>query len=391
MRAERFMANKDMRFTHGGNIWAAAQKWGTAADRLLDFSANINPLGPSPQALKAIRESLAMIQHYPEPGGETCKQSLSRYLSVEPDHLVLGNGGSELIYLLGRMFYKNRVLLLAPCFSEYGQGIINPRIHRITLNKDQNFILPAARIIRTMQKNDLLFIANPNNPTGNLFDPEGLLSIVQAGAEQEAMVVIDEAFLDFAGGDEISLRHQVEENPNLVVVSSLTKFFAIPGLRLGYAAAHPSLIKQMEQLLPAWRINTLALEAAKASLDDRKYIEQTVAVVQREREFLQVGLSSLPGLVVYPGASNFILVDGEGGRLSARDLQERLAPLGILIRSCQNFNNLTPFFFRLAVKTREENQKLLSALRSVYDENYSNTAWGNRVECSTEISGSPGY
>lgn len=385
------MADKDIKFTHGGNIWAAAQKWGTTADRFLDFSANINPLGPSSRALQAIYESLAMIQHYPEPGGESCKESLSCYLNVEPDHLVLGNGGSELIYLLGRMFYKNRVLLLAPCFSEYGQGIINPRLHRISLNKEENFALPTTRIIQDIQENDLIFIANPNNPTGNLFDPQGLLSIVQTGAEQDAVVVIDEAFLDFTGSDGISLRHQVEDYPNLVVVSSLTKFFAIPGLRLGYAVAHPILIKQMEQLLPAWRINTLALEAAKATLDDRKYIEQTVAIVQREREVLQAGVAALPGLVVYPGASNFILVDGEGAGLSASMLQERLAPLGILIRSCQNFDNLTPFFYRLAVKTHEQNQRLLSALRSVYDANYPNTAWRNRLECSTEISGSPGY
>lgn len=350
---------------HGGNIWRAAARWGLRADQILDFSANINPLGPSSRALQTVREQLDMIRHYPEPGGESLLAALALYLGMEADHVVLGNGGSELIYLLGRMFYRGRVLVLAPGFSEYGAGLVDPCIHRIFLDKNQNFALPTSRVIAALREGDLVFIGNPNNPTGNIFDREGLLAVVRAARAREATVVIDEAFLDFTGDSGLSLRQQVDDCRNLVVVSSLTKFFAIPGLRLGYAVAHPELINKMEALLPTWRINSLALTAARASIDDQIYLKQTVVTVRQEREFLQKRISLIPGLKVYPGAGNFILVDGEKSGVKARELQELLGPRGILIRSCDNFANLSPYFFRLAVRNHEENLQLLNVLGSV--------------------------
>lgn len=354
------MAHKPV---HGGNVWTAAQRWGLPVDQILDFSANINPLGPSPQALQAIEENLTQLIHYPEPTGDSCKFSLARYLGVDFQNLVLGNGGSELIYLLGRMFYKGRILLLAPCFSEYGEGIENPQVLRIPLDADKQFELPLRKIMDTIQADDVIFIGNPNNPTGNLFKRQEMLQIAAYAQKIRAVMVVDEAFLDFAGDPTLSLRDQVQHNPYLIVVGSLTKFFAIPGLRLGYAAASAEHITRMEFLLPTWRINTLALAAGKASLADQEYIQNTVAMLKQERQFLMEQLQALPHLKVFPGCSNFLLINAEKSGLTAIEWQERLGPHGILVRNCHNFENLSPFFFRIAVKRRDQNLRLLEAMR----------------------------
>ncbi len=350
---------------HGGNIWAASQRWGIAPEDIIDFSASINPLGPSPRAITAIKAHLGMLDHYPEPAGESFKPVLARYLKADPGNLVLGNGGSELIYLLGRMFYRTRVVVLAPCFSEYGEGLEQPNICRIALDREDGFKLPLLRVLNAIRDNDLIFIANPNNPTGNLFPREDLLAIIDRAAVKDAGVVIDEAFLGFVEDNDLSLAGQVESYRNLVVIGSLTKFFALPALRLGYAVAHRDCAERMECLLPTWRINSLALAAATASVKHREYIEATFRNITREKAFLTQGLAGFPGLKVYPGSSNFILADAEKYGVSAEELQERLGPMGILIRKCDNFHHLSPFFFRLAVRNRRENQRLLEALRRV--------------------------
>jgi threonine-phosphate decarboxylase len=349
---------------HGGDVWKAAQRWGIALDEILDFSANINPLGPSPQALEAIESNISQLTHYPEPCGDSCKLALAQHLGVDKANLVLGNGGSELIYLLGRMFYKGRLLLLAPCFSEYGEGLENPRVVRIALDADKQFRLPLPEIREALQPGDLIFIGNPNNPTGNLFKPQELLELAAYVQDVRGVMVVDEAFLDFAGR-ELSISQEVEHNPHLVVVGSLTKFFAIPGLRLGYAAACAEHIKRMEFLLPTWRINTLALAAGRASLADVAYMEKTIAFVNQERQLFIERLQELPFLQVFPGVSNFLLIDAEKSGLTADEWQERLGPRGILIRNCSNFANLSPYYFRIAVKGRDQNLRLVEALKQV--------------------------
>lgn len=351
---------------HGGDVWNAHNEWGIPLESILDFSANINPLGPSPHALQAIKEHLPLIRHYPEPDSGTLKNDLARWLVIEPEQLVLGNGGSELIYLLARMFFKKRILLLAPCFSEYGKGVLNPRFEHFFLNAEQAFQLPVKSLCLRIEHNDLIFIGNPNNPTGSLFERSPLLEVVEQAARKDATVIIDEAFLDFAGDYKKSLRDRVVVHSNLIIVSSLTKFFAIPGLRLGYAIAHPRTAASMELLLPSWRVNLLAAAAARASLSDAMYIENTVRTVQKEREFLERELSCL-GLTVYSGVSNFLLLGADEKKgITSREVQQQLGPQGILIRVCDNFVNLSPYHFRIAVKNRPENLRLLNALKEVF-------------------------
>ena len=359
------MINSSAKLAHGGNVWAAAQKWGKAPQEFLDYSANINPLGPCPASLKAIEDSLGLLVHYPEPTGETLKTSLGNYLHVASENMVLGNGGSELIYLLGRMYGNHRVLCLAPTFSEYGEGIESPRIIEIPLSAGTQFQLPTEKILASMQAGDLVFLGNPNNPTGTLFPRQELIKIVEGAAEAQAMVVIDEAFIDFVGDESCSLRDLAANHPQLIVIGSLTKFFAIPALRLGYAVAAGPISAAMERLLPTWRINTLAQAAALAAIDDQVYQDESIRLIQAERAFLTAELQNIKGLQVYPSATNFMLIDGQGTGITAAELQARLGPKGILIRQCDTFHNLSPFYFRLAVKNRSDNRKLVAAVQEV--------------------------
>jgi threonine-phosphate decarboxylase len=350
---------------HGGNIWAASKKWGIAPQNFIDFSASINPLGPSPRAIIAVQQSMGMFEHYPEPEGESFKSILSQYLHIDKGNLVLGNGGSEIIYLLGRMFGQRRTVVLAPCFSEYGAGVDQPKIYRIELFREDGFKLPLQRILDEIQENDLIFIANPNNPTGNLFPREELLDVVKTAAKYNSVVVVDEAFMDFIEDKSLSLVDRVEENKNLIIIGSLTKFFALAALRLGYAVANRESTLRMENLLPPWRINGLALVAASVSVTDHEYIHATFQTIKSEKEFLTQGLERLSGLKVYPGVSNFILVDAEKYGLSAQELQELLGPQGILIRNNDSYFNLSRFCFRLAIRTRQENYRLLEVLEEI--------------------------
>lgn len=359
------MNDKSIQAEHGGNIWAASRKWGQSPEAFLDFSANINPLGPSKRSLNAIKESLGLLEHYPEPSCQELKQQLGDYLGIEPGNIVLGNGGSELIYLLARIFGQHRIVRLAPTFTEYGEGIEQPHIVDVPLAAENGFRLPLRELIAVIERGDLVFLGNPNNPTGNLFAPAELEEIVRRASAVEAQVVIDEAFIDFTGDRSNSMRDLARNTPELVVLGSLTKFFAIPALRLGYAVAAGGHVQHMERLLPAWRINTLAQAAAIAGLQDVEYIRQTVQVIDTERKFLIHGLEQIGGLTIHPSAANFLLVDGSRTGVEAHALQAKLGPEGILIRLCDNFSNLSPFHFRLAVRNRHDNERLLHILKKV--------------------------
>lgn len=349
--------------SHGGDRWAAELKWGIAANEFLDFSASINPLGPSKDSLQAIKDNLQQLEYYPEPSGLALKSALAEYLHMDKQNIVLANGSSELIYLCGRMYEGRRVIVLEPGFSEYGQGAANLHIIRINLNLG-DIRLPVREIAGVLAAGDLLFIANPNNPTGNLFLREELLQVLELVNARQAKLVLDEAFMDFVGYSDASLR-DISDQDNLVILGSMTKFFALPGLRIGYALSSRKNIKEMEHLLPPWRINTLAMLAGARALQDHDYIKKTLQLISYERDFIISELSKIKGLVIYPSKANFVLVDSGGLGITAAQMQAKLGPEGILIRDCRDFYNLSPYHLRLAVRSRAENLILLQKLRKV--------------------------
>jgi len=362
----RQVGGREVESAHGGNIWEAGRKYGFQPRDLLDFSASINPLGPPRGAVKKILDCVGVIRYYPEPEADGLRDSLAQYLGIPPKNLLLGNGSVELLYAVSRELYRERILLAVPTFSEYGRGINNPCVKRVYLDPGEGFCFSVQKMLAELQPRDLVFICNPNNPTGRLVERGEILLLVEKALTLDARVVVDEAFMDFTDREQTVVPF-VKDYSNLLVLGSLTKFFALPGLRIGYLAAGSSLLRRLFEILPPWRLNIFASIAGKEALGDREYIKATRELIETERKFLFQGLAGVRGLQPFPSSANFLLVNISNSGLSGFELQEELGARGILIRRCSNFAGLNDFFIRVAVRTRGENLKLLTALKEILE------------------------
>ncbi len=352
---------------HGGNIALAAREYGLSEKRIIDFSASINPLGPPPGVYQAVTEEFWRIRHYPDPDCGDLPRLLAGYLGVGPVNLLLGNGGAELIYLLPRALKIRRALVVAPTFSEYARAVeaAGGRVRYLTLPVSGPVSL-AGEAGGHLSGCDAVFLCNPNNPTGRLFSPGELMPLLDEADRAGAAVVVDEAFMDFVPlREEYSLMPAACTRRSLVVLYSMTKFFGIPGLRLGAAVACDQIIGRLRGLKDPWSVNALARVAGEAALKDRKHMADTMKTIKEEREYLFSSLSSVPGLRPFPSAANFLLVEVSGTGMTSSEVVEKMAGQGMLVRNCANFHGLNNYYIRVAVRTRPENQSLIEGLKRI--------------------------
>lgn len=350
------------RFEHGGNIYQEPPGDTT----WLDFSANINPLGLAPRVWQALHENITGVIHYPEPEGKTLCQALSAAYQIPDAYLLLGNGAAELFYLYMHTFRPRKVVFPVPSFGEYERSAqaAGAEIRYLYLQEKKQFAYPFQELKAACAWADCLLLGQPNNPTGTLADKGQLLSLVEYAAACHTDVLVDESFVDFLPQpQEYSLLDAVPQFDNLFVLHSLTKFYALPGLRLGFGALAPTRRQQLQAHKDCWNVNLLAQCAGIAALQSTRYQEQTRTYVQEEKDWLYGQLRSLPGLTVYPPSVNFIFWRLQEG--SAADLAAALRKKGMLIRDCANYPGLTPAYGRLAVRLHEENEKLLANLASI--------------------------
>ncbi|WP_416196144.1 threonine-phosphate decarboxylase CobD [Selenomonas sp.] len=356
------------RFVHGGNVYepcGEGRSW-------LDFSANINPLGLAEHVRTAILSQVEAVVHYPDPQARKLRAALSAHYEVSQDALVLGNGAAELFYLYFHALQPQRVLLPVPSFSEYERAAlaVGSGIEYLPLPAGRGFSLSAAELFDGAQRTgaDVLILGNPNNPTGTKFLREDLVWLSEHLTSIGCGLVVDESFLDFRRDEErYTLRHEAARLPHLLLIRSLTKFFALPGLRLGFAVAQPSLVRRLERHKDVWNVNVLAQAAGCAALCETAYQEKTRALVEEESAFLTREIAALPDVHVYPSGVNFLLVsfaDAEDAAASVEGLRRR----GILVRDCSNYPGMGRGFLRVAVRKRKENERLLAAWRAVLQE-----------------------
>jgi threonine-phosphate decarboxylase len=349
---------------HGGDVYHLARTLGLDLGELLDFSANINPLGFPPGIPEAIQRALPQIVHYPDRRSLALRRDLAAYHGLHPEQILVGNGSTELIYLAARALKPGKALIVAPAFSEYEQALAvaqTPVAFQVT-GEAQNFTLAAPL---DPQGAELVFLASPSSPSGVLLAPELLVELAAALDAAGVYLLLDEAFVDFV--EEASLKAHLSRFPRLLILRSFTKFFAIPGVRLGYLLAAPDLIRRLAAFQEPWSVNTLAQAIGTACLQDRAYMARSRDLVRQEREYLLEGLRALPGLQPFPGAVNYLLVKITRPSLTAAGLQQALLSQRIIIRDASNFRGLDQRFFRLAVRRREENRRLLEALRHCLD------------------------
>jgi L-threonine-O-3-phosphate decarboxylase len=354
---------------HGGNLaWAAALA-GCPPSAILDFSASISPLGPPNSALAAIESQLGNLRHYPDPDYGELRLALSHFHQLPPEWILPGNGSAELLSLAGRELAQlAATALITPAFGDYYRALAAYHAEVLEfpiISSEQRIPSPELKAVLSTQHSQLstnwgLLLNNPHNPTGKLFSREAILPYLK----EFALVVVDEAFMDFLPPEqEQSLIQLVQEYPNLVILRSLTKFYSLPGLRLGYAIAHPDFLRRWQLWRDPWPVNTLAAAAAVAAVGDKEFQDQTWSWLPPARNQLFQGLASLSGLQPLESAANFLLVESQQ---SSSQLQQKLLKHHqILIRDCLSFSELGDRYFRVAVRSGLDNQRLLEALSLV--------------------------
>lgn len=342
-----------MKGIHGGDIYR---------NRItMDFSVNVNPLGIPGAVEDAIYEAVPHCSSYPDIEAEHLKTAVSGMLHVSPEYLLFGNGASELFLAVIHALRPKRTVIPVPSFYgyEYAAGAGDGQVvyyetkmeHAFTLGEDVRTVLT--------QETELLFLANPNNPTGNLMSREALRRLLRHCRDMGICVVLDECFIEFCQG-EASMLPEIAQFENLILVRAFTKICSIPGVRLGYLVCSDlSLLEKLRRQLPEWNISGLAQAAGCACAAQTAFIKNTADYVEGERRFLAEGLTRL-GVRVFPGTADFLLV------YSGQDLYGPLLQRGILIRDCGNFRGLRKGFYRIAVRSREENKALLNVLEAIH-------------------------
>ncbi|MCU0571226.1 MAG: threonine-phosphate decarboxylase CobD [Oculatellaceae cyanobacterium Prado106] len=349
---------------HGGNLAWAATLAGCSPQEILDFSASINPLGPPASAIAAIQANWDSLIHYPDPNYQVLRQTLGSHHDCPPDWILPGNGSAELLTWACRELAElPTTVLMTPAFGDYRRALkafdadmteCNVMEHLFDPSWTEQIPLP-----QSAQPAGLL-LNNPHNPTGKLFSVEAILPLL----DQFSLVVVDEAFMDFLPPvQQQSLIDRIPHHPNLVVLRSLTKFYSLPGLRFGYAIAHPQRLQRWQQWRDPWSVNSLAAAAAIAVLQDIPFLQQTFDWLEAARSQLHSGLAALPGLFPLSGAANYLLVKSQHSVVQLQ--QQLLQQHRILIRDCLSFAELGDRYFRVAVRTLHENQRLLSGLSEI--------------------------
>jgi len=347
---------------HGGNIYRYPYP-------VIDFSANINPLGVPPRVRKAVVEKLDLLVHYPDPEYIAPREAAARYCRVSKENVILGNGATEIIFQLFRALKPDRVLAPVPLFSEYERAarLGGAEFVPIVLDWENGFALSPQLLFENLKQvgAQMLMLCNPNNPTGKLLDRDTMKAVIETAKSLSVTVVVDETFIEFTEDyPDSSVLSFASEFDNVVVLRALTKFFALPGLRAGYAwVGSEEALSRLLLTKEPWSVNLLAACAMEVVFDDADYITASRAWIAEERAYFCDRLAEFRDLVVFPPAANFVLCRINRPDLDAARLKALLLNDGFLIRDASNFRGLDSRFIRIAIKSRQDNQSLITCLK----------------------------
>lgn len=330
---------------HGGDIYRNQVQ--------LDFSVNMNPLGVPKAVIRKLQEAVNVVHTYPDIQAEALYHSVANMLEIQEEKILFGNGASELFMAIIHGISPKRIVIPVPSFYGYLHAAESSNAEIIYCGQTRETLLKALT-----EETDLLFLANPNNPTGETRGKAEMKALLSHCKERGIVVVLDECFVEFCEED-LSMLTEIMEYPDLVVVRAFTKLFSIPGVRLGYlVCGNVKLLGKIRRQIPEWNLSVFAQKAGSACAKEQEFVRKTALFVKKEREYLEEGLQKL-GIRTFPSKANFLLV------YSRKPLYEELLKRGILIRDCRNFRGLTKGYYRIAVKTREENEALLRTIGEI--------------------------
>jgi threonine-phosphate decarboxylase len=339
---------------------------GATGPDLIDFSISINPFGPPPNAVAAYHEAAATIASYPEPYAETFTAAVATYLGLAPANILAGNGSNHLLYLIARVLRPNRPFIVIPTFSEIANSLLTlpTTPQAIVLRRERRFQFDLDALDRALTNGaDALFLCRPNSPTGTTLALEDAAALAKRCAARQCWCVIDEAFIDFAD-DPRSAAALVDQNPWLIVTRSMTKLYAIPGLRLGYLAASESTATVLGRALEPWSVSGPAAAVGIACLaQSENWRNQICTALKAEREYLQDRLGAIAGITVFRSTANFLMFEVDH-RARERSLHRHMVERGILVRDLAALPGAGPGLFRIGVRLRADNDHLIEAINA---------------------------
>lgn len=369
--------NKEKTDFHGGNIYKIFRE--KNIDKILDYSSNINPYGLPENLKKEIFEKVFVLERYPDPDYIELREKIAEKNNLNIENIIVGNGATEIIFLFMKILSPKKVLIVSPTFGEYERAIKastlandSLEINYFELKETENFVLNIKNLETELENNyDLLILCNPNNPTGQFLKLKKLEEILKICEQKNTKLFVDEAFVEFVEDwENESIINSKENKENLFVIRAFTKFFAIPGLRLGYGICfNNNLLKKMLEKKEPWSVNNIADLAGKTVLDDENYIQKTKEWIKDQKKYMYENLNKIEGLRAYKTEVNFILLKIEDNLLEkgldVKNLRKKMLEKGILIRDASNFIYLNKHYFRLAIKDKLNNEKVIETLTSI--------------------------
>lgn len=356
---------------HGGLVFEAAATLGLPWGGIVDFSANINPLGQPPGLKQAVMDDFERSLHYPEMQAESLSLRLAELNILPQDCILPGAGSTPQFHLLPRALKFSRPLIVAPAFAEYEASLSRSGLcaeHVITREEDDWKVTPKTLEEIWRSKPDAIFVAQPANPTGRLVPQELFSELAEEAQKRGVWLLADEAFIDFTENSS-TLLPLVEKNTKIIVFRSLTKIYALPGLRLAYLAAHAQTVATLAELVEPWPLSSPALSAGHFCLSLTSFKEETLQKLLAYRDQLVQGLTELDLGRVFPTEANFMLVKLKEG-LDVKALLAHLFQDGILVRDASTFMGLSPGYLRLAVRPPSEIRALLTSLSRFLEREY---------------------
>lgn len=355
---------------HGSDIEKICEYYHLKKDDIINFGANVNPLGLSPNAKKELSANLDLLSSYPDREYTSLRNTISEYCGIPADFILPGNGSSELIALLIQERAPKHTLILGPTYSEYSRelafsGSTQEYYH---LQESNAFALDIEDLCRTLEKGyDFLILCNPNNPTSSAVLQEDMKKLLSFCQEKNIFVMIDETYVEFA--PDIAAVTSVpltQEFDNLMVLRGVSKFFAAPGMRLGYGiSGNRKFLSQMKEKQIPWSLNSLGAFTGELLLKDKDYIQKTRDLILSERKKLYQELKELPAFKVYPAYANFLLLQIVQPDLTSFQVFEACIRQGLMIRDCSSFQCLEGEFVRFCIMLPKHNQKLINVLKGL--------------------------
>ena len=350
---------------HGGNVYEVASRLGCRPEDILDYSASINPIGPPEGLREVFSKHFERLQHYPDIHNRELIHDLAAFHGVTAEQVVVGNGSTELIYWLPRVLGIRSAVVVLPTFSEYQRAfeIQGTKLTKLFAKPENGFQPTVEQLAAVLDANapEAILVTHPGSPAGTLLPSVVREQLLRACHERGMYCIVDEAFVDFC--EEDSFKSFLAETPRLILIRSMTKFYGIPGVRVGYLLTSPGIARSMYRFLPPWSVSTLAQVAGCYCLRQTDYREHTLELVPQERAAMEESLRSLAGFRVFSGRANYLLAELDATFPTARELQEDLLKHErILVRDCASFEGLGDRYVRLAVRLARQNSRLLAAL-----------------------------